>query len=243
MKHFIFFHGIGIRSFFWGPITPLLEEKNVHYSLIDLDFTSMDAAFNSALIGVKGIMEQYPDREIVMVGHSLGGLFAGYVAYELGEKIDKLIIVASGISPQKKKNESNFIKKRLKKMIMKLMFGGYMPYWVTQPMFFTKHTPKEVQHQFWTKTVREDPQFLKEFLNYRDSWQGFYDQPHFSGPDNVLCIINDRDNIMPKHASLFLKDHLNASHKIYKGAGHNDVVTSEKYNKNFVNDIISFSLI
>ena len=37
--------------------------------------------------------------------------FAGYVAYKLGEKIDKLIIVASGISPQKKKNENNFIKK------------------------------------------------------------------------------------------------------------------------------------
>ena len=48
---------------------------------------------------------------------------------------------------------------------------------------------------------------------------------------------------MPKHAALFLKDHLNASYKIYKGAGHNDVGTSEKYNKNFVNDIISFSLI
>ena len=101
MKHFIFFHGIGIRSFFWGPITPLLDEKNIHYSLIDLDFTSMEAAFNSALNGVKNIMEKYPDREIVMVGHSLGGLFAGYVAYELGEKFDKLII------PKFKKIEDN----------------------------------------------------------------------------------------------------------------------------------------
>jgi len=243
MKHFIFFHGIGIRSSFWGLITPLLDEKNVHYSLVDLDFTSMDSAFNSALVSVKDIMDKYPDREIVMIGHSLGGLFAGYVAYELGEKIDKLIIVASGISPEKKKNESNFIKKRLKKMMMKLMFGGYMPYWITQPMFFTNNTPKEVQHQLWTKTVRESPGFLKEFLSYRNSWQGFYNQPHFSGPDNVLCIISDRDNIIPKRAALFLKDHLNASHKIYKGAGHNDMVTSEKYNKNFVNDIISFSLI
>ena len=151
MKHFIFFHGIGIRSFFWGPITPLLDEKNIHYSLIDLDFTSMDAAFNSALIGVKDIMEKYPDREIVMVGHSLGGLFAGYVAYELGEKIDKLIIVASGISPQKKKNENNFIKKRLKKMMMKLMFGGYMPYWVTQPCFLQNIHPKRCNTNFGQK--------------------------------------------------------------------------------------------
>jgi hypothetical protein len=80
-------------------------------------------------------------------------------------------------------------------------------------------------------------------LNYRNSWQGFYDNPHFSGPDNVLCIINGKDNIIPKYASLSLKDHLNASCKIYEGAGHNDVVTSKKFNQKFVNDIISFSLI
>ena len=127
--------------------------------------------------------------------------------------------------------------------MMGLMFSGYMPYWVTQPMFFTDHTPKDVQRQLWTKTVREDPKFLKEFLNYRNQWQGFYNQPHFSGPDNVLCIINGKDNIIPKYASLSLKDHLNASCKIYEDAGHNDVVTSKKFNQKFVNDIISFSLI
>ena len=58
MKHFIFFHGIGIRSFFWGPITPLLEEKGVHYSLVDLDFTTMESAFDSALNGVEDIMRK-----------------------------------------------------------------------------------------------------------------------------------------------------------------------------------------
>ena len=243
MKHFVFFHGIGIRSFFWESIRPLLDRENIRYSFIDLDFTTMETGFNSALNSVENIAKNHPDRDIILVGHSLGGLFAGYVAYKLGERIDKLIIVASGLSSQKKKRKSNFIKKRFKKMMMKLMFGGYMPYWVTQPMFFTDHTPKDVQRQLWTKTVREDPKFLKEFLNYRNSWQKFYDNPHFSGPDNVLCIINDKDNIIPKYASLSLKDHLNASYKIYEGAGHNDVVTSKKFNQKFVNDIISFSLI
>ena len=121
MKHFVFFHGIGIRSFFWESIRPLLDRENIHYSFIDLDFTTMETGFNSALNSVENITKNHPDRDIILVGHSLGGLFAGYVAYKLGERIDKLIIVASGVYPEKKKKKSNFIKKRFKKMMMKLM--------------------------------------------------------------------------------------------------------------------------
>ena len=115
MKHFVFFHGIGIRSFFWESIRPLLDRENIRYSFIDLDFTTMETGFNSALNSVENIAKNHPDRDIILVGHSLGGLFAGYVAYKLGERIDKLIIVASGLSSQKKKKKSNFIKKDLKK--------------------------------------------------------------------------------------------------------------------------------
>ena len=107
MKHFVFFHGIGIRSFFWESIRPLLDRENIRYSFIDLDFTTMETGFNSALNSVENIIKNHPDRDIILVGHSLGGLFAGYVAYKLGERIDKLIIVASGLSPQKKKKKIN----------------------------------------------------------------------------------------------------------------------------------------
>ena len=137
MKHFIFFHGIGIRSFFWGPITPLLDEKNIHYSLIDLDFTSMEAAFNSALNGVKNIMEKYPDREIVMVGHSLGGLFAGYVAYQLGVKIDISLRFFVHKNGQKCHFTPNFeFVQRFQKKLTGI-FGGKCFLRLSKPCFLT----------------------------------------------------------------------------------------------------------
>ena len=40
---------------------------------------------------------------------------------------------------------------------------------------------------------------------------------------------------------MFLINKLNESHKIYQGGGHNEIITADKYNKNFVNDIISFA--
>jgi pimeloyl-ACP methyl ester carboxylesterase len=80
MNHFIFFHGVGIRSHFWDIIIPKLEKKSIAYSLVDLDFSSLDNAFESSIKSVKEIMKKYPDRNFILVGHSLGGLFAIYVA-------------------------------------------------------------------------------------------------------------------------------------------------------------------
>ena len=91
MNHFIFFHGVGIRSHFWDIIVPKLEERSVEYSLIDLDFSSLDNAFESSIQSVREIMKKYPERNFVLVGHSLGGLFAIYVAQQLGDEIHKLI--------------------------------------------------------------------------------------------------------------------------------------------------------
>ena len=103
MNHFIFFHGVGIRSHFWHIIVPKLEERSVEYSLIDLDFSSLDNAFESSIRSVKEIMKKYPGRNFVLVGHSLGGLFAIYVAQQLGDVIHKLIFVNTICKMEKKK--------------------------------------------------------------------------------------------------------------------------------------------
>ena len=71
MNHFIFFHGVGIRSPFWNSIVPILEQKSLNYSLIDLDFSSLENAFQSSKNSVREVIKKYPDRNIVIVGHSL----------------------------------------------------------------------------------------------------------------------------------------------------------------------------
>ena len=46
-------------------------------------------------------MKKHPDRNFVLVGHSLGGLFAIYVAQQLGDEIHKLIFVNTGLAPKR----------------------------------------------------------------------------------------------------------------------------------------------
>jgi len=249
MNHYIFFHGIGIRSPFWNSIIPQLEKESVYYSLIDLDFSSLDNAFNSSKASVRKIIEKYPERNIVIVGHSLGGLFATYVAQSFGEEIHKLILIASGVAPKRisinavKQKQVNSLYKFIKKLGIQIMFKGYLPAWLTQSMFFTSHTPKHIQKEVWKDAVREKQSFLMEYFQSKTIWNDYFKRVHFSGPDNVLVIICDKDKLVPKHASIYLKDHLNGSHKVYEGCGHNDVVTSDKFNKKLLNDILTFSVI
>ena len=49
--------------------------------------------------------------------------------------------------------------------------------------------------------------------------------------------------MVPRHASMYLKDQLNGSYKVYKDCGHNDIITSEKFNKKFIGDMVLFSSI
>ena len=74
MNHFIFFHGVGIRSPFWNSIVPKLKSESINYTLVDLDFSSLDSAFKSSIESVRTLMKEHPERNFVLVGHSLGAV-------------------------------------------------------------------------------------------------------------------------------------------------------------------------
>jgi len=247
MNHFIFFHGVGIRSHFWDTIAPKLKDKSVHYSLIDLDFSSLDNAFESSIKSVRSVMNEYPERNIILVGHSLGGLFAIFVAQQLGDAIHKLIIVNTGLAPRRvamkamQQMQINRLSKFFKKMGMRMLFSGKLPKWLTRSLFFTNDTPEHVQLQLSKYKVRENRSFLMEHFNSKKIWNSHLERIHFSGPDNVLSVFGSKDKTTPKRAFLYLANKLNASHKIYYGSGHNDIITADKYNDDFVKDIILFA--
>ena len=128
MNHFIFFHGVGIRSPFWNSIVPKLKSESINYTLVDLDFSSLDSAFKSSIESVRTLMKEHPERNFVLVGHSLGGLFAVYVAQQLGDAIHKLIIVNTGLAPKRvamkamQQMQINFLSKFLMKIGMRMLF-------------------------------------------------------------------------------------------------------------------------
>jgi len=247
MNHFIFFHGVGIRSRFWDIIVPKLEENSIEYSLVDLDFSSLENAFESSIESVREIMKEHPDRNFVLVGHSLGGLFAIYVAQQLGDVIHKLIFVNTGLAPKRvaikamQQMQINRLLKFIKKIGMRMLFSGRLPKWLTSSLYFTDDTPEHVKMELSKHKVRENRGFLMEHFNSKGIWNSHLDRIHFSGPDNVLSVFGSKDKTTPKRAFMYLVKKLNASHSIYQGSGHNDIITAPKYNDKFVKEIISFA--
>ena len=247
MNHFIFFHGVGLRSRFWDIIVPKLKNKSIQYSLVDLDFTSLDSAFDSSIESVRQIMREYPERNYILVGHSLGGLFAIYVAQELGDALHKLVIVNTGLAPKRvamkamQQMQINRISKFIKKIAMRMLFSGKLPKWLTRSLYFTDDTPEDVKLELSKNKVRENRSFLMSHFNSKSIWNSHLERIHFSGPDKVLSVFGSHDKTTPRRAFMYLVKKLNASYTIYQGSGHNDIVTAPKYNDKFVNEIILFA--
>ena len=247
MNHFIFFHGVGIRSPFWNSIVPKLKSESINYTLVDLDFSSLDSAFKSSIESVRTLMKEHPERNFVLVGHSLGGLFAVYVAQQLGDAIHKLIIVNTGLAPKRvamkamQQMQINFLSKFLKKIGMRMLFRGQLPKWLTKSLFFTDDTPDHVKWELSKHKIRENRTFLMEHFNSKKIWNSHLERIHFSGPDNVLSVFGSKDKTTPKSAFINLANLLNASQSIYQGSGHNDIITADKYNDKFVEEIILFA--
>jgi len=247
MNHFIFFHGVGIRSHFWHIIAQKLDKRSVEYSLVDLDFSSLNNAFESSVKSVKEIMKKYPERNFVLVGHSLGGLFAIYVAQQLGDVIHKLIFVNTGLAPKRvamkamQQMQINRLSKFIKKIGMRMLFSGKLPKWLTRSLYFTNDTPEHIKKELSKHKVRENRSFLMEHFNSKSVWNSYLERIHFSGPDNVLSLFGSKDKTTPKRAFMHLVKKLNASYSIYQGSGHNDIITAPKYNDKFIKEIILFA--
>ena len=122
-------------------------------------------------------MKKYPDRNFVLVGHSLGGLFAIYVAQQLGDVIHKLIFVNTGLAPKRvamkamQQMQINRIAKFIKKIGMRMLFSGKLPKWLTRSLYFTDDTPEHIKIELSKHKVRENRSFLMEHFNSKSVWK------------------------------------------------------------------------
>ena len=58
-----------------------------------------------------------------------------------------------------------------------------------------------------------------EYFQSKTIWNDYFKRVHFSGPDNVLVIICDKDKLVPKACIYIFKRHLNGSYKVYEDCG------------------------
>lgn len=99
MKRYIFIHGGWRSSDCWRKVLPCMEEQGVSATAIDLPGHGKNKAdFNEITL------ESYVDavvaeagkhKEVVLVGHSMGGVVISAVAERIPEKIKKLIFICA----------------------------------------------------------------------------------------------------------------------------------------------------
>ena len=100
----ILIHGTGASKNWWDPIAPLLLDK---FNVIALDLPGMGDSdhcdvysfenFGNSVLSI--IKNEKLTENIVLVGHSLGGHVAGYVATKQSELIAGLVMIDTPVRP------------------------------------------------------------------------------------------------------------------------------------------------
>jgi pimeloyl-ACP methyl ester carboxylesterase len=94
-------HGIGDSSQAWNAVLPLLAER---YTVVapdllghgDSDKPRADYSVGGFANGVRDLMVVLGVERATIVGHSLGGGVAQQFAYQYPERVERLVLVASG---------------------------------------------------------------------------------------------------------------------------------------------------
>ena len=106
-KPLILSHGFGGSTYTWRHLIPLLSDHYTVYAYDILGFGLSDKppdadytmqAHGDSLIGLMDAL-QLPSATII--GHSMGGIIAGYAALAAPSKIDKLVLIEPGFYTNK----------------------------------------------------------------------------------------------------------------------------------------------
>ncbi len=100
-------HGTGAHKKWWDPIAPLISKD---FSIIAPDLPGMGESDHRKEYNFEGFGEALfkilnqenvinNNKKIFLIGHSLGGHIAGYIATEMPKHVDGLIMIDSPIRP------------------------------------------------------------------------------------------------------------------------------------------------
>ena len=95
-------HGIGANSTTWDPVVDLLAERGSAVVAVDLPGHGRsskgrgDYSLGALASTLRDLLDHLGRDRCVLVGHSLGGGVSMQFAYQFPERLDRLVLVASG---------------------------------------------------------------------------------------------------------------------------------------------------
>ena len=169
-------HGTGAHKKWWDPIAPLL---NNNFTIFAPDLPGMGESdhrdeynfegFSEALIGILDLEKAITsNQKIFLVGHSLGGHVAGFMASEMPEIFNGLVMIDSPIRPPTYDYDKHQSTGPLRKI-------KYYPDKVSIIKRFRLMPPQDCENGWYLRYIAEHSVF-----NVEEGWRWRFDDKLFA---------------------------------------------------------------
>lgn len=248
----ILVHGLGSTSALWSTTAALLSDRGVSTLVYDRE------AERSAVQGRRGlddavdelceiIRSQYPGREVILVGHSLGGLICYRAAQRSSEQVRAVVLLDSTHPRQLEQSPvqrdmTAAVKSNIAVTagILSAGFGRFMiePGWVQQ-------TPEDLRPTL-TARSRDARVWWSALWEWTAAEQEFDRQPELGAADfAILSITAGTTNRLDPTITELHRDYAAQSHSgrhlVLEGFHHNDIVFDAAASDALVSEIAALT--
>jgi len=226
----VFLHGFLGSGSSWQEI---IDELNKAYYCIRIDLpghgkskATRKSEFSMAHCAknVVGLLAHLNLKKYHLIGYSLGGRLALFIALNYGMKIDKLVLESSspGLKTKKERLERKKSDEWLARELEKGSFKQFLEEWYSQPLFESLKNDKKRFPALLKQRLKNDPLELGKSLRY----MGTGVQPSLWGKlENLrpptLLIVGEHDRKFQLIASEMSSQSKKITVNCVTGAGHN----------------------
>ena len=211
-KAIIFVHGSGESSYSWKE---QINQLNLDYSIIAIDLPShgkssefKKLSLNLYVDIVKNLIEFLSLRDIILVGHSLGGAIIQSLYLSHPEGIKALILCGSGA------------RLRVSPVILNATKGNFKEYLESVPVgAFYRKTSKDIIEEYVGEVEKMDPKIVHADFSICDKFDIVNKVTRIRIP--CLAIVGKFDKLTPVKYSQYFKDNIeNAELVVIDKASH-----------------------
>ena len=212
----ILLHGYGVRGRFWRYLAPALRSRLFRVLTPDLDMRSVETLLAHCRRLVQ--REYAAGHEVLLLGHSLGGVAAALTAHDSGPTaVPRVVAIAPPFGRRTR------VPGPLTRFIIR---RHLIPAFIVRPRFFSHHTPKKRAAALFAESVEET-----EELRERLSEPVWFHTELLTTPlgKRLLIVASEADRVVPAAESRAMAVHLEAPLHLYsarRAVAHNDFVAA-----------------